>query len=63
MEGIDFITDSKGKKTKVIIDLEEFPDNFEDAFDMITYYLHKDDPRESLEEVKSRLISAGKIIK
>ena len=47
----------------MVIDLEGFPDNFEDAFDMITYYLHKDDPRESLEEVRSKLISKGKLLK
>jgi len=61
MEGIDFITDAKGRKTKVIIDLEKYQDNLEDALDLITYFLHKDDPRFSLEQVKAELIASGKL--
>lgn len=55
MKGIQFLTDEKGKKTAVQIDLQEYGELWEDFYDSLLAEQRKDEPRESLESVKRRL--------
>ena len=55
MEGINFVTNEKGKKVAVLIDLKKYGDLWEDFYDSITARLRANEPRETLESVKKRL--------
>ncbi len=55
MEGIQFVTDDKGRKTAVLIDLEKHGDLWEDIHDRLVAAERKGEPAESIESVKSRL--------
>jgi hypothetical protein len=61
MEGIRFVTDDKGQKVAVMIDLKKYGDLWEDFYDGITARLRAKEPRESLETVKKRLREQGKL--
>lgn len=56
MRGIQFKVDSSGKKRAVVIDLDTHGDIWEDFYDMILVEQRKNEPVESLEEVKARLV-------
>ena len=60
MKGIDFIVDENGKH-KVVIDLEEYGEIWEDIYDSLLIEARKNDPRETLEEVNERLRRSGKL--
>lgn len=61
LKGIQFLTDSRGKKTAVQIDLKEHGKLWEDFYDVLIARQRKDEPRESFETVKKRLKAAGKL--
>jgi len=61
MEGIDFLVDSKGRRTKVLIDLDKYRYKLKDAFNFIELCLKKEAPPESWDKVKAKLVSIGKI--
>jgi len=61
LKGIQFVTDPKGKKTAVQIDLKEHGELWEDFYDVLIAKQRKDEPRESFESVKRRLRRAGKL--
>ena len=61
MEGINFVTDEKGKKIAVQIDLEKNAELWEDIYDSLVYRSRSKEPRESLESVKKRLGKAHKL--
>lgn len=61
MEGIDFFVDSKGRKTKVLIDLDKYRYKLKDAFNFVDLCLKKEEPPESWDAVKAKLVSIGKI--
>lgn len=52
--GIQFITNEKGEKTAVVIDLERHGDLWEDFYDTLIARERAGEPRESLESVKKR---------
>lgn len=55
MSGINFIVDQTGQKTAVMIDLKRHGRLWEDFYDALLVGARKDEPRESLEEVRHRL--------
>ena len=61
MNGIQFIVDSRGKKTGVRIDLRKHGRLWEDIYDIWLAEKRKHEPRETLESVRDRLKSQGKL--
>ncbi len=61
LRGIKFVVDERGEKTAVQIDLRKHGDLWEDFYDTLIAQSRLDEPRETLEEVKHRLIQAGKL--
>ncbi len=61
MSGIQFLVNEKGKKTAVVIDLEQHGELWEDIYDNLIANSRKNEPRESWEKVKLKLKRAGKI--
>jgi len=61
MEGISFVTDEKGKKIAVQIDLKKNPGLWEDIYDSLVADSRSREPREPLEAVKKRLRKARKL--
>jgi len=61
MKGIQFVTDEKGQKTAVLIDLKKFGELWEDFYDSLIAAQRAAEPRESLESVRRRLQRQGKI--
>ncbi len=61
MEGIQFVTNAKGERVAVQIDLRKHGDIWEDVYDSITARKRAKEPRESLASVKARLIKQGKL--
>jgi hypothetical protein len=55
MEGIQFVTNDRGKRIAVQIDLKKYGELWEDIYDSPTARLRADEPRESLTAVKKRL--------
>ena len=63
MEGVQFIVNSKGEKTAVLIDIKKHGDLWEDLYDTVLAQKRKGEPRESLESVRKRLQDQGKLRK
>lgn len=61
MEGIQFVTDDKGRKVAVQIDLSKHADLWEDIYDSLLAHERADEPREGLDSVRSRLREQGKL--
>lgn len=61
MRGIQYITDDRGKKRAVVIDLEKYGELWEDFYDSLVARRRASEPRESLESVKKRLRKRGKL--
>jgi hypothetical protein len=61
LKGINFVVDESGEKTAVQIDLKKYGNLWEDFYDTIIAASRADEPRETLEEVKRRLIEQGKL--
>jgi PHD/YefM family antitoxin component YafN of YafNO toxin-antitoxin module len=55
VEGIQFLTNDKGRKVAVLIDLRKYGELWEDLYDSLTARRRAREPRESLESVKKRL--------
>jgi hypothetical protein len=55
MSGIDFVTDERGKKKAVLIDLRKHGQLWEDIYDSFVCESRKKDSRESLESVRRRI--------
>lgn len=55
MSGISFVTDPKGNKTAVLIDLRRHAQVWEDFHDGMIAEKRKKEPRESLESVRKQL--------
>ena len=63
MSDISFITDNKGNKKSVVIDLKKYADFVEDLFDMLEIEKRKNEPVTSYEKVRSEILkkkSSGK---
>lgn len=61
MNGIHYVTDSKGRKKAVIIDLKKHGALWEDFQDSLSAHLRVEEPRETYESVKRRLRRKGKL--
>ncbi|HHT9150692.1 MAG TPA: hypothetical protein ACFYEG_04605 [Candidatus Wujingus californicus] len=61
MAGIKFVTDEKGHKVAVQIDLKKLGNLWEDFYDNLIAKQRIDEPRESLDSVKAILRKKGKL--
>ena len=61
MKGIDFVTNKRGQKTAVLIDLKRHGQLWEDFYDSVVARNRAREPRETLDAVKDRLRRAGKL--
>ncbi len=61
MEGVHFVTNEKGERVAVQIDLRQYGDLWEDVYDSLTARKRTKEPRESLDAVKARLIKQRKL--
>jgi hypothetical protein len=61
MEGVQFIVDSQGKKTGVLLNLRKHGRLWEDIYDNWLAEKRKHEPRETLQFVRDRLKSQGKL--
>ncbi|HVT43629.1 MAG TPA: hypothetical protein VMT00_04495 [Thermoanaerobaculia bacterium] len=61
MEGIHFVTDEKGRKVAVQIDLDRYAEIWEDIYDQLLAERRASDQQEPYEEVRKRLVQAGKL--
>ncbi|MBF0405357.1 MAG: hypothetical protein H7843_06070 [Nitrospirota bacterium] len=62
MKGIQYMTDDNGNKTAVVIDLRKYGSVWEDFYDNLKASERKDEPRESIEMLRKRLIQKGKLL-
>ena len=60
MPGIEFLIDRKGRKKAVLIDLEKHKALWEDLYDAYLAHRRRNEPRDTLAEVKRRLGVRGK---
>jgi hypothetical protein len=56
MKGVQFVIDEDGKQQAVLIDLRKNRQLWEDFYDTAVAQSRKDEPRESLDDVKLRLL-------
>lgn len=61
LKGIQFLTDEKGKKTAVQIDLKMHGELWEDIYDSILAAEREKEPTVPLEEVENKLRHMGKL--
>ena len=61
MKGVQFVVDERGTKTAAIISLKHHSELWEDFYDSAVADTRKNEPRESLESVKKRLVDRGKM--
>ena len=61
MEGIQYVTNDKGQKIAVMIDLQKYGEIWEDFYDILTARTRANEPRETLESVKELLKKQGKL--
>jgi len=61
LEGIQFVTNTAGEKTAVLIDLKQYGKLWEDFYDALIARQRVDEPRESLESVREILKRQGKL--
>ena len=61
MKGIDFVTNTRGQNTAVLIDLKRHGQLWEDFYDSVIARSRAREPRETLDAVKDRLRWAGKL--
>jgi len=56
MKGVEFVVDEKGKKKAVVLDLKTHRDVWEDFCDVLRAKERENEPRESLESVKKKVL-------
>ena len=61
MTGIQFITDARGRKTAVVVDLKKHKALWEDIEDVLVSRSRRHEKRIPLEKVKADLIASGKL--
>ena len=61
MEGIQFVTNEKGQKVAVQINLKKFGELWDDFYDNLIAKQRAKEPRESLASVKELLKKQGKL--
>ncbi len=61
MSGIKFVSDERGQKVAVLIDLKRHGRLWEDFYDSLLARQREKEPRETLDAVRQRLIKLGKL--
>ena len=61
MEGIQYVTNAKGQKVAVQIDLKKFGELWEDFYDNVVAKQRENEPRESIDAVRERLRKQRKL--
>ena len=61
MTGIQYVTDEKGRKVAVQIDLKKYRELWEDIQDVLVSRSRRHEKRIPLEKVKAGLIKSGKL--
>jgi hypothetical protein len=61
MNGIQYVTDEKGRKVAVQIDLTKHGELWEDIQDVLVSRSRRHEKRVPLEKVKAKLIKGGKL--
>ena len=59
VKGVQFVTDTDGRKVAVLLDLEEWGELWEDIYDSMLAQERADEPSIPLEEFKDKLRSEG----
>jgi len=62
MKGIKFVSNDKGQKVAVLIDLQKHGRLWEDFYDSLIALQREKEPRETLASVKRRLVKQGRKI-
>jgi hypothetical protein len=57
MKGVSYLVDDDGNKTAVVLDLTKHRDLLEDIHDRMLVASRKHEPRETLEQVRKRLLT------
>lgn len=55
-KGIDFVVDEAGEKKAVLIDLKKHRDLWEDFYDTLLAQERQNEPRETLDDVRKRVL-------
>jgi hypothetical protein len=61
VRGVQFVTDTDGRKVAVLLDLEEWGELWEDIYDGMLAEERADEPTESWDAVKERLRREGRL--
>jgi len=61
MNGIQFLTDDKGKRTAAVIDIKKHKELWEDIEDVLVSQSRRHEKRIPFEKVKAGLIKSGKL--
>ena len=56
MQGVQFLVDEEGERKAVVIDLSVHGELWEDFYDVALARARKDEPRESLDEVRRKVL-------
>lgn len=56
LKGVEFVIDDGGQKKAVLIDLKKHGDIWEDFYDTLRAKERESEPRESLEDVKKKVL-------
>ena len=56
VKGVEFLIDNEGQKKAVLIDLKRHGEIWEDFYDSIRVKERESEPRESLKEVKKKVL-------
>jgi hypothetical protein len=59
MQGIEYVIDDNGERKAVLIDLKRHRELWEDFYDTLRTREREKEPRESLEEVKKKVLGRG----
>lgn len=57
MKGVEFVIDEVGQKKAVLIDLKQHKEVWEDFYDTLRVKERESEPRETLEEVKKKVLA------
>jgi PHD/YefM family antitoxin component YafN of YafNO toxin-antitoxin module len=57
LKGVQYVIDSSGKRTAVLISLEEWREIWEDFYDVLVSESRKDEPTVSWETLKAEVIA------
>jgi hypothetical protein len=61
MSGIQYVTDEKGRRVAVLIDLKKHGEMWQDIEDLLISRSRRHEKRIPLQKVKARLIKNGKL--